>query len=69
MDLDDLRRRRLQNLDSAVSYYQKRKASYSNKLEKAKLEINSDEYSFTQVEMLSNLINELEDVISYLKLC
>lgn len=69
MDLKVLSDRRLANLDSAISYFQKRILSFRRKRGKVLEEVNSAEYSLTEAESLAFIIIELEDVVAYLKLC
>lgn len=67
--LSDLRDRRLANLDSAIEYYSKRLTVYRKSMSQAKLKLNGDEREFTEAEVYARRVLDLEDIISYLKLC
>lgn len=71
-EVQSMKDRRLDNLDSSIVYYGKRLSKHKRQLVKARANLDSDPKSFVfalAVHILEALVKELEDVISYLKLC
>lgn len=67
--LEDLKDRRLANLDSAITYYQKRLATYRKKFVSLKALDTPTSDQVSDLNVLSSLIKEVEDFVNYLKLC
>lgn len=67
-ELQSMKDRRLENLDSSIGYYGKRLLSYEKKLKKLRASPSTPDNDRT-IHILESLIELLKDVISYLKLC